>query len=266
MKIVTRYPDGIFSWIDLTTTDIAAAHAFYSALFGWQVDETPIGDSGGFYTNFRLDGYTVAGGGQMQPEMMAAGAPSVWVSYVNHSDIDAVAARAEAAGGVVFLPPMDVLDVGRMALIQDPTGAAFGVWQPRTHIGAQVVNQPNSFVWNELQTGDRERARAFYQSVFGWTDRLDDTGYVTWHDGDRVHCGAIQMDPSWGEVPPHWLVYFLVDDVDAAAERAVELGGTLHHGPSAAGDLGRLAVLSDPQGALFAVIKFNGPADEPPGV
>ncbi len=94
MKIVTKYPDGIFSWIDLTTTDIAGAHAFYIGLFGWQVDEQPIGDSGGFYTNFRIDGYTVAGGGQMQPEMQAAGAPSVWVSYINHSDIDAVAARA----------------------------------------------------------------------------------------------------------------------------------------------------------------------------
>lgn len=266
MKIVTQYPDGVFSWVDLTTSDIAGAHAFYHGLFGWQADEQPVGDSGTAYTNFRIGGYTVAGGGQMQPEMLAGGAPSVWVSYVNHSDIDAVAERAAAAGGVVFLPPMDVLDAGRMALIQDPTGAPFGLWQPKTHVGAQVVNQPNSFVWNELQTSDRERARAFYQEVFGWTDRLDDTGYVTWHDGDRVQCGAIQIGDDWGDVSPHWLVYFLVDDVDATAACALELGGKVHHGPSAAGELGRLAVLADPQGAIFAAIKFNGPADDPPGV
>lgn len=265
MKIVEKYPDGMFSWIDLSTSDIAGAQAFYSGLFGWEVDETPVADSGTNYTNFRINGYTVAGGGQMQAELLAAGAPPVWISYVNVEDIDAAAARASAAGGVVFLPPMDVLDVGRMALVQDPTGAPFGMWQAGTHIGAQVVNQPNSLVWNELQTRDREAATAFYNKVFGWTDRVDGGGYVTWHEDDRVHCGALVIDESWGDAPSNWLVYFLVDDVDATAARVVELGGKVVSGPFAAGQLGRMIVAADPQGAHFAAIRFDGPADAPPG-
>lgn len=265
MKIVKKYPDGVFSWVDLTTTDIDGAHAFYSGLFGWEPDPQPL-PGGGSYTNFRISGYSVAGGGQMMEEMQASGAPSVWVSYVNHSDIDAVAARATAAGGVVFMPPMDIMDQGRMALIQDPTGAAFGLWQSALHIGAQLVNQPNTLVWNELQTRNREAATAFYSTVFGWNPRSDSSGYIMWQDGDRVHCGTLELDEAWGDAPSYWLVYFLVDDVDATVAKATELGGSVAAGPMPAGELGRMAVLADPQGAHFAVIKFNGPADEPPGL
>lgn len=265
MHIMKQYPDGIFSWVDLSTTDIEGAHAFYSALFGWESDARPL-PGGGSYTNFRLDGYSVAGGGQMQPEMAAAGAPPVWTSYINHSDIDAVAARAAEAGGVVFLPPMDVMDQGRMALIQDPSGAPFGLWQPAKHIGAQVVNQPNTFVWNELQTRDMETARAFYNQVFGWEDRTDGGGYVMYHTGGRVHCGSRPLDESWGDVPSNWLVYFLVEDVDAMAARVTELGGEVLNGPFQAGEFGRMAVVHDPQGAVFAIIRFDSEPDTPPGL
>ena len=267
MKIVKKYPDGVFSWIDLSTTDIAAAQQFYSGLFGWEVDETPIADSGTFYTNFRLDGYTVAGGGQMMPEMIEAGAPPVWISYVNVDDIDAAAARATEAGGVVFMPPMDVLDVGRMALVQDPTGAPFGMWQPGTHIGAQVVNQPNSLVWNELQTRDAAAADAFYHHVFGWSKRSNESGdYLMWDRDGRAHCGALALGDDWGaDVPSNWLVYFLVEDVDATAARLAELGGRALHGPVDMAGMGRFMVAQDPQGAVFAVVRYNGPADEPPG-
>lgn len=266
VKIVKKYPDGVFSWIDLSTTDIAAAQAFYAALFGWEVDEQPIGDSGGFYTNFRLDGYTVAGGGQMMPEMIAAGAPPVWTSYVNVDDIDAAAARAAAAGGAVFMPPMDVMDAGRLALLQDPTGAAFGLWQPGTHMGAQVVNQPNSLVWNELQTRDPAAAHDFYHKVFGWTNDTSDSGYVMWYQDGRVHCGALPLSEEWGaDVPSNWLVYFLVEDVDAMAARLAELGGKALHGPVDMQGMGRFMVAQDPQGAVFALIRFDGGADEPPG-
>ena len=264
MKIVKQYPDGMFSWVDLTTTDIEGAHAFYSGLFGWQPDPQPL-PGGGSYTNFRLNGYAVAGGGQMLPDMEAAGMPAAWTSYVNHSDIDSVVARASEAGAMVFMPPMDIMDQGRMALLQDPGGAAFGLWQPARHIGAQVVNQPNSLVWNELQTRDRQVAGAFYNKVFGWDERVNETGYLMWHEAGRVHCGAMAIDESWGDAPSHWLVYFLVDDVDATAARAIELGGEVLHGPMDPGPIGRLAVLKDPQGAVFAVIRYNGPADEPPG-
>jgi predicted enzyme related to lactoylglutathione lyase len=265
MAIVKAYPDGMFSWIDLNTTDIKAAHAFYSGLFGWEVDEQPIGDSGGFYTNFRLGGHSVAGGGQMTADMIAGGAPPVWTSYVNHRDIDSVAARIAEAGGMVFLPPMDVLDQGRLALAQDPTGAVFGLWQPWAHIGAQIVNQPNSLVWNELQTHDPEAARAFYNKVFGWTEHVDESGYIMWHDDGRVHCGGLTMGAAREGVPAHWLVYFLAEDVEAMARRAVELGGSVVFGPTNAGEMGRVVVLADPQGARFALIRFNGPVDAPPG-
>jgi predicted enzyme related to lactoylglutathione lyase len=264
MKIVKQYPDGVFSWVDLSTTDLEGAHAFYSGLFGWEPDNQPL-PGGGSYTNFRIAGYSVAGGGEMMPEMKEAGAPPVWTSYVNHSDIDAVCARAAEAGGVVFMGPMDVMDQGRLALIQDPTGAPFGVWQPGKHVGAQVVNQPNSFVWNELQTRDPEAASAFYDKVFGWTNKVDANGYMMWYDNDRVQCGAITLHEDWGDAPSHWMVYFLVDDVDDVAARAVEMGGQLVVEPMPAGELGRMAVLADPQGAYFTVIRFNGSADEPPG-
>lgn len=265
MQIVKQYPDGIFSWVDLNTSDIEGAQAFYSALFGWEIDAQPL-PGGGSYTNFRITGYSVAGGGQMPQELLAAGAPPVWTSYVNHSDIDAVAARAAEAGGNVFLPPMDVMDQGRMALIQDPTGAPFGVWQPAKHIGAQVVNQPNSLVWNELQTRDPETARAFYGKVFGWQERTNEGGYVMFHDAGRVHCGALNLDESVGDAPSHWLVYFLVEDVDAMAARVTELGGRVLHGPFQPSDIGRMAVVQDPQGAVFAMIRFNSEPDTPPGI
>lgn len=264
MKIVSKYPDGVFGWVDLSTTDLEAAHAFYSALFGWTPDNQPL-PGGGSYTNFRINGYTVAGASEMMPEMQANGVPPAWASYVIHSDIDAVAARAAEAGATVFVEPMDVMEHGRMAYFADPTGAVVGLWQPNRHIGAQVVNQSNSLVWNELQTNDREGARAFYRQVFDWDEKLDPSGYLMWADGERVYCGCMSIGEDWGEVPPHWLVYFLVDDLDAAAARVVELGGVVHHGPSDAGNLGRLAVVGDPQGAVFALIHFNGPADEPPG-
>lgn len=264
MQIVKKYPDGVFSWIDLSTTDLAGAHAFYSGLFGWDVDDQPL-PGGGSYTQFRIDGHSVAGAGQMMPDMLDAGVPPVWTSYVNVDDADATAARAAEAGGVVFVPPMDVIDQGRMALIQDSTGAPFGIWQPAAHIGAQVVNQPNSLVWNELQTRDREKANAFYSHVFGWTNELSDSGYVMWYQDGRVHCGAMTLAEEWGDAPSNWLVYFLVDDVDAAAARAQELGGSVASGPFDVSGMGRMAVMQDPQGAVFAVIRFNGPADPPPG-
>ncbi len=266
MKIVQQYPDGMFCWIDLATTDIDAAHAFYSGLFGWQPDPQLLGEHYS-YTNFRIDGYTVAGAGQMMPESLEAGQPPSWSSYVNTSDIEGVAARAAGAGGAVLVPPMEIPGQGLMAVLQDPTGAVVGVWQPKAHIGAQLVNQPNTLVWNELQTTDTAAARAFYNQVFGWTDRVDEASdYLLWHENGRYHCGAMQLGDDWGaDTPANWLVYFLADDVDAMAARAAELGGKALYGPTDIAGMGRMVVLADPQGASFALIRFNSAPDEPPG-
>jgi hypothetical protein len=264
MKVVKEYPDGVFCWIDLSTTDIEEAKAFYGGLFGWEASVSPL-PGGGDYTNFQIGGYNVAGGGELGPEMVAAGVPAVWNSYVKFDDVDGVVERARAAGGTVIVEPMDITDQGRMAMFTDPTGATLGIWSPQAHIGAQIVNQPNTLVWNELQTRDVPAAQAFFRDVFGWTNTVDGNGYVMYHADGRLHCGSLQMDETWGDMPPGWSVYFLVDDVDATAARAVELGGKVLVPPSPAGELGTMAVLQDPQGVSFSIIRFNGPADEPPG-
>ncbi|GAB4164394.1 MAG: VOC family protein [Candidatus Promineifilaceae bacterium] len=262
MHVVTSYPDGVFNWVDLSTPDTAGAAAFYTALFGWEHEDIPI-SMGGFYTMLRMDGKNVAGLGSMSPGM--EGVPAFWASYVKHSDADAIAARISEGGGTVMMPPMDVMEEGRMLIAQDPTGAMFGVWQPRNHIGAQLVNMPNTLIWNELQTRDAAAAEAFYAHVFGWTAARDDSGYVVFAADGRRQAGMMQMDDSWGPVPPNWAVYFMVDDLEGKVAKAQELGGNVLVPPTSAGEMGRFAVLQDPQGGVFTVMAFSGPVDPPPG-
>lgn len=263
MHVVTEYPDGIFSWVDLSSTDIDAAKTFYSGLFGWEAVDMPT-DMGPPYTMFRIDGKSVAGAGPMPPGM-PEGMPSYWTSYVNSKDVDAAVARATAAGGTVTMPPMDVMQEGRMAIIAAPDGSALGVWQARNHIGAQLVNMPNTLVWNELQTRDTEGTRAFFAAVFGWTSETDPNGYVMYRKDGRIHAGSMQIDEGWGDVPNNWAVYFHVEDVEAMVARAQELGGSVLVPPTPAGEMGLFAVLADPAGGAFTVMKFNGPVDPPPG-
>lgn len=265
MRVVTSYPNGIFCWVDLATTDAAAAKAFYQGLFGWEAEDRPT-DMGVPYTMFQIEGKNVAGASEMSPDMKEQGVPPVWISYVKHDDVDAIATKVQEAGGTVVMPPMDVMEEGRMMLVQDPTGAPFGVWQPRNHIGAELVNRSNALVWNELQTRNGDAAKAFYSEVFGWTHDVDSTGYVTFKQDDRLHSGMLLMDESWDEsIPPNWTVYFLVEDVDAKVAKAQELGGSVFVPPTAAGEMGRFSVLQDPQGGIFTVMKFDGPVDPPPG-
>lgn len=264
MNIVTRYPDGVFSWVDLGTSDVEGAKAFYGGLFGWSFLDLPT-DSGTVYSMCQIEVYNVAGMGPMVADMEAQGMPPYWSSYVKHDDVDAVAGRAGEAGGNVMFPPFDVMEAGRMTVIQDPTGAIFGVWQPGTNIGAQLVNRPNTLVWNELQTRDVEAARAFYSRVFGWTYETDANGYVSCSQDGRSQAGMMQMDETWGDIPPNWAVYFLTEDVEAMAERVTELDGNLLVPPTPAGEIGKFAVVQDPQGAVFSIIEYDGPASPPPG-
>jgi predicted enzyme related to lactoylglutathione lyase len=260
MKVVSEYPNGVFNWVDLSTSDTEAAKAFYSALFGWESVDVPTG-MGTMYTMLKLDGYNVAGLGPLDPTLQEQGHAPFWSSYVKHDDVDAVAAKISEAGGTVMMPPMDVMEDGAT----DPTGAHFGVWQPRNHIGAQIVNQPNSLVWNELQTNDVAAAKVFYSAVFGWTNEVDQNGYVACSAGDRVQAGMMQIEESWGPVPPNWTIYFMVEDVDATAAKAQKLGGNVIVPPSPAGEIGTFSVVQDPQGGTFSVMKFNGPVSPPPG-
>ncbi|MCL4871081.1 MAG: VOC family protein [Anaerolineae bacterium] len=266
MQIVTNYPNGVFNWVDLTTTDIAGAKAFYMALFGWEAVDTPF-DGGGFYSNFKLNGHSVAGGGQMDQGMLDQGIPPYWGSYVKHDNADEIAARISAAGGTLVLPPMDVMEEGRMLIAIDPTGATFGVWQPRNHTGAELVNIPNTLIWNELQTRDSAAAQTFYGSVFGWTAHPTTDGYTNFAVNGRVQAGVIQMDERFdASIPPNWSIYFAVEDAAATVARAEELGGKTMVPPTAAGEMGTFAVIQDPQGAVFSIIQMNSPGDPPPGV
>ncbi|MCC6606703.1 MAG: VOC family protein [Anaerolineae bacterium] len=265
MQTVERYPDGVFCWVDLSTPDPEGAKAFYAGLFGWEAEDRPI-DFGGVYTMLQLGGKNVAGLGEMQPELKAQGVPAFWSSYVKHDDIEAIAAKMVAAGGTLTFAPMDVMDSGRMLVGTDATGTPFGVWQPTGHIGAQLVNLPNTLVWNELQTRQPDAAKAFYEAVFGWTSAADENGYVTFAANGRMQAGMITMDENWGpEVPHNWSVYFMVEDVAAKAALAEQLGGTILVPPTPAGQMGIFAVVQDPQGGVFNVMSFNGPVDPPPG-
>jgi len=264
MHVVTNYPDGIFNWVDLMSSDVAAAKTFYAGLFGWEAEDRPI-DGGGVYTMFNLNGKNVAGMGALNADMQAQGVPSHWASYVKHSDVDGVAARAAEAGGTIILPPMDVMEEGRMTMFIDPSGATVGVWQPKNHIGAQYVNGHNALVWNELQTRDVAAAKSFFSAVFGWTYDADENGYITISQDGRRQAGMIQMDESWGEVPPNWSVYFFVESVDTAVSKTKELGGNMLVPPTPAGEIGKFSIVQDPAGAIFTVMEFYGPVDPPPG-
>ena len=266
MKVVKKYPDGVFCWVDLATTDPAAAKAFYTGLFGWESEDLPT-DMGAPYTMFRIEGKNVAALSAMMPDMQAQGVPPHWSSYVKHDNVDAAAAKVTEAGGSLASPPFDVMDSGRMAFAQDPAGAAFGIWQPASHIGAELVNMPNTLVWNELQTRDAEGAKSFYGAVFDWTYESDPNGYILCQESGRAQAGILQMDESWPEnVPSNWSVYFMVADLDVSVAKVKELGGNIMVPPTPAGELGKFSTVQDPQGAAFTIMQFDGPVDSPPGV
>ena len=244
------YEPGRPCWVDLGTTDPTAAHAFYGELFGWtaEVDERP--EAGG-YAQLTKDGHVVAGLGPLLTE----GMPPAWTTYVATDDADAIAVKVTAQGGAVLSEPFDVLDVGRMAVVADPGGAVFSLWEARTHIGASLVNEPGSWSWSQLLTRDKDQAEAFYGSVFGWTFRSDPEWGEYWALGDGEIAGMSEMDASFpAEVPAHWQTAFQSADADATAARAVELGGTLALPIHDMGPGGRMGALADPQGAVFGII------------
>ena len=254
MPEFSSYSPGTPSWVDHGARDITASNSFYTSLFGWEAEDQ--GEDAGHYTILCKAGKTVAG----NMGIMMEGQPSAWTSYVSVKDADKTVEMAKKAGATVFVEPMDVMDIGRMAIFADPTGAAIGIWQPKTFMGAQLANEAGSFCWNELNTRDVASAKAFYSEVFGWRPNDLDMGgmsYTEWRMGEKPVAGMMTMPEMVpAEVPAHWLVYFGTDDADATVARAGELGATTLVPPT---DIppGRFAVLMDPDGAAFAVIKMN---------
>lgn len=242
------YEPGTFSWVELTTTDAAAAKAFYSSILGWEMVDNEVGD-GMTYTMCMLGDDAVAA------LYERADVPAAWLSYVTVLSADETAARARELGGTSG-DPFDVLDVGRMAVVQDPAGAAFAIWEPRSHIGATRVNDPGCFCWNHLFTSDVEGAAAFYSSLFGW--ELADAPSYTIKIGERTN-GGIAPLPADMDAPPHWTVWFTVASLDDALA-AVESGGGSVRGPRREVSVGHFAVATDPQGAT--VFLFEGEVDD----
>ncbi|OXS35027.1 VOC family protein [Streptomyces sp. XY006] len=254
--LTTRYVTGAPNWVDLGTPDIDGATAFYEALFGWRFQ--PGGPEVGGYGLFQLGGRTVAGGMQTTPEQ---GPPS-WTVYFQAPDADATAEAARQARGSVLLPPMDVQDLGRTAILADRAGVPFGLWQPGRNQGLDVVGEPGALCWTELYTADVPAAAAFYHSVLGLeTYGVDMPGgtYTTFGPAgegeDAMFGGVVALADDPAEQEPHWLPYFEAADPDAVVAAARERGGTVRMPPTDVPEVGRIARLTDPYGARFAVIR-----------
>ncbi len=262
LRPVESYAPGTFCWVELGTSDHAGAKRFYTELFGWTTFDMPIGDDS-VYTMFQLDGKDVCASYELNKDQRAHGIPPHWLSYVSVDSADETAKKAGSLGGTVLLEPMDVFDAGRMTQLQDPTGVTIGIWQPRAHIGARLVNQPNTFCWNELATTSAATAKDFYVKLFGWGTEERDMGpvgsYTLFLNRERGNGGMYQMGKDMAGVPPHWLVCFAVDDCDGKVEKAQGLGAKLVVPPADIPEVGRFAVLQDPQGAAFAIIKLAAP-------
>jgi hypothetical protein len=252
---------GTFAWIELAASDAAAAKDFYTAFFGWTASDTPISDDE-VYTIYRLDGEDAAASYAMMADQRAAGVPSNWMSYIAVENADATAARAGELGATVMAGPFDVMEHGRMAVLQDPTGAVFALWQAKQHAGLGVRGTTNSLAWNELATSDAARAKEFYTRLFGWEAKQENTGmdYTVFHGPQGRVGGMYQITEQMQGMPPCWLPYFNADDVDAAAEKARSLGATVLMGPADLPGVGRFAFIQDPQGAMFYLIRLLPPA------
>jgi len=255
----TSYAPGTPSWIDLGTPDLDGAAEFYGSLFGWDVVEAGDPEETGGYRMALRNGKTAAG---MMP-LMQEGQPPAWQTYVTVEDVDATTAAATEAGAQVIAPPMDVMEAGRMAVLADPEGAVFAIWQPRGSIGSEVVNEPGALSWNELESRGPDAAKTFYGTVFGWEfedHAMGEMTYTEWKlDGSSIGGMANIAGRVPDQVPAHWMVYIAVEDADAAVEQIKGSGGAVHFGPV---DIpaGRFAMAADPWGAAFAVIKLAEPA------
>lgn len=248
------YAPGTPMWVDLSSPDVEASSRFYNQLFGWTSQD--LGEEAGHYTMFFNNGKQVAA----VSAPMTPGQPPAWSTYIATANAEETAKKVTDAGGKVLMAPMAVMDQGTMAVFQDPTGAVFAVWQSGKHKGAELVNAPGSFSWNELETRDMNAAKPFYTKVFGWTPKgnpmPDGSEYTEWQLKGKSIGGGMTMGSMFPpNVPPHWLVYFTVNNTDNTVKRAQELGGRVQS-PAVDIPQGRFAVLADPQGAAFAVIQL----------
>jgi len=258
MANIEKHAPGEFCWVELATTDQAAAQAFYAQIFGWSAKNMPTGPDE-VYTIFQLEGRDVAAGCALRPDQLSGGVPPQWNLYVAVQSADATAARAKELGGTVLAPPFDVFDAGRMAVLQDPTGAVFSLWQPNKNTGTGITGSHGTLCWADLSTPDQARAGQFYSDLFGWQIMKEDEDptHNYWHikNGEEFIGGIPPASHHQPGVPAHWLAYFTVSDCDSTAAAAKKLGAKLYMPPTDFEDVGRISVIADPQGATFAIFK-----------
>jgi uncharacterized protein len=256
MPHVTSHAPGSFCWLELSTTDQNAAKQFYSSLFGWMIDDQPMGP-GEVYTMFNIEGRNAAAAASMNERMRAQGVPPHWMPFLSVESADATVAKVQQAGGKAMAPAFDVFDFGRMAVLADPAGAHFSVWQPKQHTGTGITGVPGTICWADLMTPDPAAAAKFYSEVFGWKlePGQDSSGYLHIKNGSEFIGGIPPAEQRPLDVPPYWMIYFLVDNCDASAAKAKELGGKLLMPPTTMEKVGRIAIVDDPQGAGFALFQ-----------
>jgi uncharacterized protein len=255
MPRIDKHASGSFCWVELGTTDQAGAKSFYAALFGWTPTDYPMGPTD-YYTMFKLNDSNAAAAYSMRAEERAT-IPPHWSLYVAVDSADDSARLAGELGGKVIEGPFDVMTFGRMAVIQDPTGAVFCIWQPRDHPGTTVAGENGTMCWADLSTSDPGRAQQFYEGLFGWKIGAAENypaDYLVIQHGGKPIAGIQPSAYRNPKVPPHWMLFFHVGDADAVAAKAKELGGGEHLAPMSMGKV-HLAVLADPQGAAFSIIQ-----------
>jgi hypothetical protein len=240
----TEHPHGTHSWVDLSTDDADAAKEFYAGLFGWDFRDEEAGEDM-TYSMAQVQGKDVAalfkGDGSL---------PVHWNCYVTVDDVDAMPDKVKEAGGEVMAEPFDVMEAGRMMVLQDPTGAFLNLWQAKDSIGAHLVNVPGALTWNDLNTSDPEAAIDFYGKLFGWESQPLADDYWGFKNGDRNAGGLRRLADD--RIPSHWLAYFACDDAAAGAKRVEELGGRIFYGPEDVPG-GAYVIVQDPQGGIFGL-------------
>jgi uncharacterized protein len=257
MPTVNVHPPGSFCWIELGTTDQQAAKQLYGQLFGWTADDMPMGPDE-FYTMFKLNGLEVAACYKLRPGQVQTGVPVYWMLYMAVADVDGSAKRASELGGTVLLPPFDVFTAGRMAVIQDPTGVVFSMWQAKEHIGLRLVHEEGALCWADLLTKDRDRAAEFYSALFGWTIEKEDESHHRYYHikrGTEYVGGMPAPDQQLPGTTPHWSIYFQTANCEKKTALAQSLGAKPLVANMKRENVGTLSIVADPQGATFCLFE-----------
>ncbi len=261
MGIRDSYEQGVFSWVDLMTSEQEAAKQFYGELFGWQFQDKPV-DNGSTYS-MAFKGDRAVAALFAKPDNLPD-VPPHWQSYISVQDLEATVQRWQENGGTVAMPPCDIMESGRMAMVKDPTDGIVGLWQAKDFLGAGLVNEVSTFCWAELQTRGAQKAAEFYQAVFGWELEVDEKppNYISTKVKGHYNCGMFDMDKANlpAELPSCWAVYFNVADLDASLAIVNRLGGKALMEPMDI-EPGRFTTIMDPQGATIALMQVNNPDD-----